>query len=141
MVKAPVLRLAEANKILDAAPVATAQATPASETRMNSGVIPPRQVWAGGLAALITWVICYFLGQYTGIVIPLEIQTPISIFIGGIVASIVPPSVGDIITNLNDTIVHIAQRDPNSNVSYVLPPVQPPPGEAAIIVPPAVKSP
>jgi hypothetical protein len=68
-----------------------------------------------------------------------QVQGWLAGLIGLAVATWVPPSAADLIKNLNDAIVHLAQRDPDSNVSYVLPPVQPRQGEAPVIVPPANK--
>lgn len=135
----PTLTEAQAQAILKNAPV-VAMPVAKADSVMAGPPIPPRQALAGGLAGIVAWLICYFLGKYTGIVIPLELQTPIAIFVGGLVASIIPPSAKDIIKNLNDAIVHAAQKDPESNVSYVLKPVQPPAGEAATITPPAQKA-
>lgn len=137
----------EAAAILKAAPVTISQATPPSETQMRAGWIPPRNVWAGGLAGIVAWLILHVITVYANIdVVTLGHSLgfdPFTVLAGLVAAGIawaVPPSVSDVVTNLNDAIVHIAQKDPQSNVSYVIAPVQPPPGEPAVIVPPAVKT-
>lgn len=135
----------QAQAILKAAPL-TLAAAPPSETKMKAGWLPPRNVWAGGLAGIIAWLILHAVSIYAhidvvtvGQTLGFDPFTVLSGLIGGAIAWAVPPSVADVVTNLNDAIVHIAQKDPQSNVSYVIAPVQPPPGEPAVIVPPAVK--
>lgn len=130
-----------ASAIQKASAGAVAQPLPPEQSKMASW-IPPRQVWAGGVAAIVAWLILHALAaaglDIAAILTPLgfdpaEVQTWLAGAIGLAIATWVPPSVADVVKNLNDDIVHLAQRDPKSNVSYVLPPVQNPPGEAPTI--------
>lgn len=140
----PVLSVSEATKIISAAPMATVGANPASDTKMKSSWVPPRKVWAGGVAAILSWLIIHALATFAnidvqGIAASLGITDPVTILsglIGTAIAWVIPPSTSDVITHLNDVIINLAQRDPESNVSYVLPPVVPPAGASPVIQPP-----
>lgn len=140
------LSKSEAEAIINAAPSATAPALPANQTEMKSGWVPPRNVWAGGLAAILAWLVLHAITAFTGIDVGaiaanLGISDPVTILsglIGGLIAWAVPPSVSDVITNLNDGIVHLAQRDRQSNVSYALPAVRPPIGSNGKPEPPTI---
>ena len=143
---APVMSEPQAKTLIAAAPVVSQPSLPGA-----SGVtswVPPRNIWVGGLAGIVAWLLLHGLAaaglDLAAIAAPLgfspeQIQGWIAAAIAGIVATYVPPSWGDLIKHLNDTLVHAAQRDPASSVSYVLPPVTPPVGEPAVIVPPAQK--
>lgn len=98
--------------------------------------LPDQNVLAGGLAAVIAWVLVQ-IADHFGLAIDPTVQTAIVLVIGFGLAHFVPLSAQDIINRLNDSIVHLAQRDPTSNVSYVVPPVRVPPGEPATIGGPA----
>lgn len=130
----PEITNASADAILKAAPTATSAPLPKSQTMMTTSWIPPRNIWAGGIAGILTWIICQLLSHFTGFVIPPDLQGYLAGAVGAGIAWIVPPSAKDLVKRLNDEIVHLAQRDPESNVSYVLPPVQPPKGEPAVII-------
>lgn len=142
----PVISATSAKAILAASPVTLQPSAPGA-----SGVtswIPPRNIWVGGVAGIVAWLILHGLAaaglDIGAIATPLgfsteQVQGWIAAAIAAGIATYVPPSVGDIIKHLNDTIVHIAQRDPATNVSYVITPVTPPIGEPATIVPPAPK--
>lgn len=129
------------------APTAVVQASSPANTQMGSW-IPPRQIWVGGVSAIVAWLILNILAHFgldIGAILqplgfdPGTVQGWLAGAIGAGIAWIVPPAVRDIIQHLDDKIVQIAQKDPVSNVSYVLAPVQPPAGQAAVIVPPAEK--
>ena len=144
--QAPIISSTAAKAIIAASPVATPPSSPGA-----SGVtswIPPRNIWVGGVAGIVAWLVLHGLAaaglDIGAIATPLgfsteQVQGWIAAAIAAGIATYVPPSVGDIIKHLNDTIIHVAQRDPATNVSYVITPVTPPLGEPAIIVPPATK--
>lgn len=93
---------------------------------------PDRNVLAGGLVACIVWLVALGLGHF-GITIDPGTQTALSVVLGFAVVHFVPRSAQEIIGELNDGIVQMAQADPTSNVSYALPPVHVPAGQPAII--------
>ncbi len=125
---------------------------PASEPG-SSGVnswIPPRKFLAGGIGGIVAWALIWGLQHWLhfdlvtfaanfGVSID-ALQMYIASAVGAALVYIVPPSKADVVKHLNDEIVHAAQKDPDTNVSYVLAPVKPPAGEAATIVPPAAKA-
>ena len=155
----PVMSPTEANALLAASPV-TVQPSATGASGMTSWV-PPRQVIVGGASAIIAWLIIHALaaaGLDIAAVVTVDpghalvlafgldpttvagqVQGWLSGLIGLAIATYVPPSYADIIKNLNDKIIHIAQRDPATNVSYVLTPVTPRAGDPPTIIPPATK--
>lgn len=134
---APILPSSQAKAILATGPSAGASVPNASG--MNSW-LPPQQFLAGGIGGVVTWLVVFGLNKWASVQIPPEVQTYIASGVAALIVWIVPPAQRDVVKNLNDEIIHIAQRDPASNVSYVLPPVQPPLGEPATIIPPATKA-
>jgi hypothetical protein len=90
------------------------------------------------LAAAIGALIAYFVAKYSGITVPPELIAGV---VAALLAMFVPASQRDAVNDMTDARVHAAMRDPATVVSYVQTPVQPPPGEAMVIVPPAVKTP
>jgi len=79
--------------------------------------IPDRKVWAGGLAALLTWGINLAAQHFLGVSLPPDLLTMV---VGGVttgVAYLVPPTVRDIVKRLNDDIVQIAANDPTIPVT------------------------
>jgi len=139
MAIAPTPTPSQATAILKAAPSIAAPPAAPGSSGINSW-IPPQKFLAGGIGGIVTWLIVHLLSVYAGIDVPADLQTYIASGVAALLVYIVPPSQKDVVQHLNDDIIHIAQRDPDSNVSYVLPPVQPPPGEPATIVPPASKT-
>lgn len=134
---APELTKTEADAIIAAAPMATAPALPPNQTNMKSGWIPPRKVWVGGVFAILSWLIIHAITAIAGIDVQsiadslgVDPVTTLSGIIFAAVSWITPPSVSDKITGLNDAIIHLAQRDQQSNVSYALPAVRPPIGSS-----------
>lgn len=115
------------------------QPTAVSASPMKPSPIPPQNVWAGGLGAVVTWFIVYALTNYLNFPVDPGLQTVISGFVGVVLAWVIPPSDNDVHKVLTDKIVQGAMADPESNVSYYQPPVAPPKGEAAVIVPPLKK--
>lgn len=147
----PQMTNSDANKIIASSPVVS---TPLPETQSVTSTSPlavPRQIWAAGLFAIIAWLILWAISRFAHLDIDLWLtglgfaagtaQATLAGIIGLAVAKFVPPSIGDRIKWLNDQIVHLAQRDPKSDVSYVLPPVRPPVGETPIVDPAATASP
>lgn len=147
----PQMTNSDANKIIASSPVVS---TPLPETQSVTSTSPlavPRQIWAAGLFAIIAWLILWAISRFAHFDIDLWLtglgfsagtaQATLAGIIGLAVAKFVPPSIGDRIKWLNDQIVHLAQRDPKSDVSYVLPPVRPPVGETPIVDPAATTSP
>jgi len=138
---------ATAKTILASAPIVVRPS--ASGASGVTSWVPPRNIWVGGVAGIVAWLILHGLAaaglDIGALATPLgfspdQVQGWIAAAIAGIIATYTPPSAADIIKHLNDTIIHIAQRDPATNVSYVLAPVTPPLGEPATIVPPAQKA-
>lgn len=80
-----------------------------------------RSLWAGGAAgvavAILTWAAKKFLGWD----IDPALASSILLFISGLVASIVPPSVKDIIKQVDDTVIAIARASENSPASEKAP--------------------
>jgi hypothetical protein len=93
---------------------------------------PDRNVLAGGLVGVACWGITTALAA-RGIYIDPALQDALPLLVGFLIAHIVPRSAHEIVAELDDGIVHMAQADPDSNVSYVLPPAHVPPGEPAMI--------
>ena len=125
-----------------------ARSTPVSESQMNSPV-PPQQFLAGGIGGVVTWLLIWGLHRFANLDLiaiaatfgmdASTLQAVISGLVAAALVYLVPPSKADVIKHLDDEIVHTAMKDPESNVSYVQTPVQPPPGEPAVIIPPATK--
>lgn len=136
----------EANKML--ASVAPFAPSAPGSSGVNSP-LPPQQFLAGGIGGIVTWFLIYGLEHWAHFdlvgfagnlgIDPGTLQTGISGIVAAALVYLVPPSRADVVKNLNDDIVHLAQKDPDSDVSYALKPVQPPVGEPAVIVPPAKK--
>jgi len=78
---------------------------------------PDRKVLAGGLSGLLTWILVLLANHYFGLTVPPEIQTLISGLVAFVFAYVIPSSVKDIVSKLNDDIIKIAAADPNSPVS------------------------
>lgn len=93
---------------------------------------PDRNVLAGGLTGVIGWGLMWIAGATGHPVDPITANGVLMVVAFGI-AHFVPPSAQNIVNKLNDEIVHMAQIDPDSNVSYVLPPVRVPVGEPVFI--------
>lgn len=126
---------AQARLILQTTPVSLV-ALPSKAGDSKTG-ISNQKIVAGGIAGVAAWIVCVVLQKYAGIGIPPDLLAPI---IGVLIAYLVPPSQRDIIDHLTDEIVHAAQRDPDTNVSSVLAPTLPEPGQPAMITPPAPKT-
>jgi len=78
---------------------------------------PDRKVLAGGLSGLLTWLLVFLVNKYFGWTIPPDVQSSITGLVAVGFAYLVPSSVKDIVSKLNDDIVKIAAADPNSPVS------------------------
>lgn len=126
---------AQARLILQATPVSlVATASQAGDSKTG---IPNQKLVAGGVSGVAALIICVLLQKYAGITLPIDIVAPI---VGALFVAFVPPSQRDIVNHMTDEIVHAAQRDPDSNVSSVLAPTLPKPGQPAMITPPAPKT-
>ena len=65
--------------------------------------LPSQKETAAGVAGLIVWAACWGL-SFAGIVVPIEAQTGLTLFVAVIVAKVVPASDQDILHRVNDTI-------------------------------------
>lgn len=84
-------------------------------------MLPDRKVLAGGLSGLVTWLVVYISGRY-GLDIPADVQAAIPLVFGLVVSYLVPPSQRDVLKRLDDGIIAIAARDPQTAVSEALAP-------------------
>jgi uncharacterized membrane protein YjjB (DUF3815 family) len=73
--------------------------------------IPDRKFLAGGASGVIAWALSTFLG------LDAELSMQIAAAAAAAVAYFVPPSVGDIIKRVDDTIIGLARRSPDSPAS------------------------
>jgi hypothetical protein len=78
--------------------------------------MPDRKVWSGGLAALLTFVIGYAASRF-GYPLDAQVLAILPVVFGYAVSYLVPASVRDIITKLDNEIVALAQADPDSPVT------------------------
>lgn len=92
------------------APVTTSSPAP------SPSWFPDRNVLAGGVVAVVSWIIIAVSG-HEGLPIPLEFQALIPAALGYIVTYLLPPSVQDVIKRINDAIVRVAARSQSSAVS------------------------
>lgn len=100
--------------------------------------MPDRNILIGSLAAVIVWAMSVIAEKY-GVAFSNDVMIAMPTIVGFVIAHFIPLSTGELVKKLDDDVVHAAQVDPKSNVSYVIPPVAVPPGEAPTIVPPASK--
>src|SRR5580658_4071517 len=146
---ADTLTEADAAKVLATVPSSTASAPGASKTG-----IPAQQMVSAAFCSAIAWALLSAAAHFgvdpqpivdhlCGLinVQPFSVQPALAGIIGLIIATYIPPSQRDIINNLTDAIVHAAMKDPSTEVSNVQKPVTPAPGDTAVIVPPAAKTP
>lgn len=129
----PIPTTSQASALLSAAP--TIVAPPSAPGASQTGV-PSQKLVAGGIGGVLTWVIVAALNKYAGVTLPADI---VAYVVALALAYLVPPSQRDLIDHLTDEVVHAAQRDPDSNVSSVLAPTAPVPGQPAVITPPDKK--
>lgn len=73
--------------------------------------IPDRKYLAGGLSGIIAWGLSTWAG------LDPEVSMQIAAAIAAAVAYFVPPSVGDIIKRVDDTIIGLARQSPDSPAS------------------------
>lgn len=145
---APTLSPPQATAILSAG-VPSQPAAPGS-SGVNSWV-PPQKFLAGGIGGVVAWALIWGLQHWLNFDLVAfaanfgisgdALQVYIASGVAALLVYIVPTSQVDAIKVMDDETVHIAQRDPATNVSYVIKPVVPPPGEAPVITPPDPKSP
>lgn len=83
---------------------------------MKTNWIPSRKVLSGGVAGVVSWAVLTGLG-YFNVPIPLEMQVYLPALLTTLVSYLVPPAQQDIIRRLDDRLVAIAGKDPNSDVS------------------------
>ena len=138
---------AQANLILATTPPAAI--APASAPGASKTGIPAQKVVAGGISGVLAWVLLATLAHFGFDLQPLansllganapDVQATLAGIIALAIANWVPPSQRDIINHLTDEVVHAAQRDPDSQVSAVLAPTAPAPGDAPVIAQPPSK--
>ena len=73
--------------------------------------IPDRKYLSGGLSGVIAWALATFAG------LDGELSLQIAGAVAAAVAYFVPPSVGDIIKRVDDTIIGLARQSPDSPAS------------------------
>lgn len=78
--------------------------------------MPDRKIWAGGLGAVVAWVLVVVAQKY-GLPLDMTTATTIVVSVGGMLSYLVPPSERDIVKRLNDTLVKMAVDDPNIPVT------------------------
>lgn len=66
--------------------------------------IPDRKVWAGGLAAVLAWLLAQALQQLAGVTLAPDTAAAIVAGAGGLVAYWVPPSLADLARRADDTL-------------------------------------
>lgn len=78
---------------------------------------PDRKVWAGGIAAVLTWFICGAIETYAHVPMTPDMRTMISGLVATAISYVVPPSTRDIIKRLDDGLVAMAADDPSIPVT------------------------
>ncbi len=142
---APALTEIQAKAILQAAPASVVSADPLALSLIPAPYVPPRPVWIGFVSFILAGIIIqlatvYLRINFVGLATTLSnisgqtvdtnvIKMGIAGIIGYGITWAVPPTWGDTIKVLTDGIIHAAQKDKKSKVSYVLPAVQPPVNE------------
>ncbi len=79
--------------------------------------VPSQKVLAGGLGGLVAWAITYLLQKYAGITLDPEVKSWLvgAATIG--ITYITPVRAQDVVRQLNNEIVAMAQADPKSPVT------------------------
>lgn len=78
--------------------------------------LPDRNVLSGGIVAVAGWAIIAVAGHY-GLDVPLPVQAAMPMVLGYVVTYLLPPSVRDVVSRVNDDIVKLAAADPNNPTS------------------------
>jgi hypothetical protein len=78
--------------------------------------VPDRNVLSGGVVAVASWAIIAVADHY-GLDVPVTVQAFIPMVLGYVVTYLLPPSVRDVVSRVNDDIVRLAAADPNNPTS------------------------
>jgi len=90
--------------------------------------IPERKIWAGGLSAVLAWIIIALLVHFVpsiAPVLPADAQTILAGVIGAAIANYVPPDIQDKIKHVDDAVIVIARASDASPASETPPPMTP----------------
>lgn len=74
---------------------------------------PDRKILAGGLASVLAWFVLFGAGK-VGIAVDPVLQSILVPLIGYAISYLVPPSLRDVVSRVNNDIVKLANADPSN---------------------------